>query len=390
MSDMSRRNILGATAAAGAIAAAGSAAGPSLAANAQPPWGPGPSPLLGADLPSFRYPLGEKPAKNYDGGWAKEANVTVFPVSDKLAGVLMQLAPGALRELHWHANAAEWAYVLKGRCRVTTIDPQGRSQIADFGGGDVWYFPRGFGHSIQGLGPGECLFLLVFDNGYFSEFGTFSITDWLGHAPPEVLARNFGVPAQTFANFPKREVYIAQGPVPPPLPADPAPASLDSSPLTHRYHLLAQKPEIFPGGTMRVVSERQFPISTTVTGGLLNIKPGGLRELHWHPNADEWQYYVKGRARMTVFGSSGRARTEEFGPGDVGYVPTGYGHYIENVGTDDVEIVLAFNNGVYESISLTAWMASNPRQLLATNFRVPESTFADFPQSAVIMSERRG
>jgi oxalate decarboxylase len=302
----------------------------------------------------------------------------------------MQLAPGALRELHWHANAAEWAYVLKGRCRVTTIDPQGRSQQADFGGGDVWYFPRGFGHSIQGLGPEACLFLLVFDNGYFSEFGTFSITDWLGHTPPEVLARNFGVPAQTFANFPKREVYIAQGPVPPPLPADPAPGSIDSGPLTHRYRLLAQKPEVFAGGTMRVVSERQFPISTTMTGGLLRIKPGGLRELHWHPNADEWQYYVSGRARMTVFGSSGRVRTEEFGPGDVGYVPTGYGHYIENVGTDDVEIVLAFNNGVYESISLTGWMASNSRQLLATNFRVPESTFANFPQDAVIMSERKG
>ena len=96
---------------------------------------------------------------------------------------------------------------------------------------------------------------------------------------------------------------------------------------------------------MRVVSEREFPISTTMTGALLRIKPGGLRELHWHPNADEWQYYVAGRARMTVFGSHGRARTEEFGAGDVGYVPTGYGHYIENVGTDELEVLLALNNG---------------------------------------------
>jgi oxalate decarboxylase len=204
-----------------------------------------------------------------------------------------------------------------------------------------------------------------------------------------VLAKNFGVPAQTFADFPKKEVYIAKGPVPPPLPADPAPGSFDSGPLTHRYHLLAQRPETFPGGTLRVVSEREFPISQTITGAILKIRPGGLRELHWHPNADEWQYYVSGRGRMTVFGSHGRARTEEFNPGDVGYVPTGYSHYLENIGADDLEILIAFNSGVYESISITGWMASNPRLLLATNFGVPESTFDKFPHREVIMAEGR-
>ena len=163
--------------------------------------------------------------------------------------------------------------MLEGNCRVTTIDPLGQCEIVDFGPGDVWYFPRGHGHSIQGLGPGTCAFLLVFDNGYFSEFGTFSITDWLGHAPPEVLARNFGLPASTFANFPKKEVYIATGPVPPALPQDPAPGSLNEPPLTHRYRLLAAKPEIFAGGTLRRVSATEFPISTTMTGALLVIEP---------------------------------------------------------------------------------------------------------------------
>ncbi|HZN31843.1 MAG TPA: cupin domain-containing protein [Xanthobacteraceae bacterium] len=199
----------------------------------------------------------------------------------------MSLVPGAVRELHWHANAAEWAYMIRGQCRVTTIDPLGHSQIVDFGPGDVWYFPRGHGHSIQSIGREDCLFVLVFDNGYFSEFGTFSITDWVGHTPPEVLAKTFGVPASTFANFPKREVYIAKGPVPPPLPADPAPGALNSGALTHRYRLLAQRPQDYPGGTNRLVSQREFPISTTMTGALMRIKPGALREMHWHPNADE-------------------------------------------------------------------------------------------------------
>ncbi len=383
MSDISRRHLIGT-----AAAASGFVSTTAVADNnetPQPPFGPAPPPLAGRELPSFRFALSAKPSKVFDGGTAKEATVAEFPVSEKLAGVLMQLSPGALRELHWHANAAEWAYVLDGQCRVTTIDPQGRSEVADFSRGDTWYFPRGHGHSIQGLGPGECSFVLVFDNGYFSEFGTFSITDWLGHLPPEVLQKTFGVPAQTFANFPKREVYIAKGPVPAALPADAAPGSLNSSPLTHRYRLLAQKPERFRGGTMRIASEREFPISATMTGALLHIEAGALREPHWHPHAAEWQYYIAGRARMTVFGSHGRARTDEFGPGDVGYVPQGYGHYIENIGSENLEALVVLNNGTYELISLTAWVAANPRQLLATNFGVPESAFANFPDKAMVM-----
>jgi oxalate decarboxylase len=115
----------------------------------------------------------------------------------------------------------------------------------------------------------------------------------------------------------------------------------------------------------------------------MRLKPGAIRELHWHPNADEWQYYLGGRASMSVFGSHGRVRTDQFGAGDVGYVPQGYGHYIENIGTEDLDVVVVFNNGTYESISLSAWLAANSPALLATNFQVPESTFAGFPTRAL-------
>jgi oxalate decarboxylase len=375
MAEFSRRDMLGAAAAGGVVAAA---AGTETFGQEQPQFGPTPAPLAGKELPSFRFELGAVTPKSWDGGWAKEATVAQFPVSQAIAGVLMSLVPGGLRELHWHANAAEWAYVIKGACRVTTIDPSGHSQTVDFAAGDVWYFPRGFGHSIQGIGSEDCLFVLVFDNGYFSEFGTFSISDWVGHIPPEVLGKYFGVPPSTFANFPKHEVYIAKGPVPPPLPAAPAPGTLDNGPLSHRYRLLAQRPQVYSGGTNRLVSQREFPISSTVTGALMQFKRGALREPHWHPNADEWQYYISGRARMSVFGSSGRVRTEEFNAGDVGYVPKGYGHYIENIGDGQLEVLLALNNGTYEAISLADWMGANTHLLLATNFEVPENTFDNF------------
>lgn len=330
------------------------------------------------ELPAFRYPLGQQPDHVYDGGVSKEASAIQFPVSKGVAGVYMRLQPGALRELHWHANAAEWSYMISGHARITIIDPEGRSQQVDFGPGDVWYFPRGFGHSIQGLGPDGCTFVLAFDNGYFSEFATFSITDWLAHTPREVLAKNLGVPAATFDAFPKKEVYITKGPVPPPLPADPLPGSEHSTPLTHRYRLLAQKPQVFPGGDARFVTVKDFPVSTTMCGAVMRLERGALRTLHWHPNADEWQYYISGRARMTVFASAGQASTVEFGPGDVGYVPMGYGHYIENIGEAECRVLFVFNNGVYQEITLGEWLRSNPSLLVATNFGVPQATIDKF------------
>src|SRR5262249_11211331 len=158
---MSRRHILGGAAVGSVIAATNA---PDAFAGQQPQWGPAPGPLASAELPSFRYRLGQQPAKAYDGGWAKEATVAEFPVSQTIAGVLMSLSAGALRELHWHANAAEWAYMLDGRARVTTIDPKGHSEPVGFNVGAVWYFPHRHGHSIQGLGPDVGRLVLVFDH----------------------------------------------------------------------------------------------------------------------------------------------------------------------------------------------------------------------------------
>jgi len=36
---------------------------------------------------------------------------------------------------------------------------------------------------LECLGDKPAHFILIFDNGYFSEFGTFSISDWIGHTP---------------------------------------------------------------------------------------------------------------------------------------------------------------------------------------------------------------
>jgi oxalate decarboxylase len=332
-------------------------------------------------IPPFTYNIEAQVGKVTAGGVGKEATVKEFALSEGLAGVSMYLKPGGLRELHWHALAAEWAFMDRGRCRVTVFDPDGHNEVVDLGPGDIWYFPRGYGHSLQGLGPEETHFVLVFDNGHFSEYGTFSITDWMALTSPSVLSQNFATPASTFANIPKKEAYIAQGRVPAPLPVDPPPGSERVGSLTHKYQLMAQVPHEFLGGTLRIASSVEFPMSTTMTGAYMTLKPGALRAMHWHPNADEWQYYLAGRVRVTLFGSSGRSRTEEVGPGQVVYIPRGFGHHIENLGPDQARIVLAFNSGIYQESSLAQWLATVPPETVTDNTGISESIVSRFSRT---------
>ena len=154
-----------------------------------------PDPLLaGKDLPTFKFALEKSQGKVIGKSSGKEATVEQLPISKGIAGVSMRLEPGAMRELHWHATAAEWAFVIEGRVRTTVIDPQGNAETNEFNPGDLWLFPRGHGHMLECLGDKPCHFILIFDNGYFSEFGTFSITDWLGHTQA-LLAKNFSLPS---------------------------------------------------------------------------------------------------------------------------------------------------------------------------------------------------
>lgn len=337
-------------------------------------------------LPAFRFALEAQAGKILPAGSAKEVTAAELPISQDLAGVSMWLAPGGVRELHWHANAAEWGYVVEGNVRVTLFDPEGRIDIADAGPGDVFYFERGYGHAIQNAGNVPVHFILIFDNGHFSEFATFSSTDWLAHTPPDVLAESLGVPIASLSGLPKGEAYIVPGPVPPPLAADQPATPLPRAPLSHTYSFSEQPVQTFPGGTMKIVTSREFPASTSISGALIDLAPGGLREPHWHPNAAEWFYILAGQISMTLFGSQGRARTETFGPGDVGYVPAGYGHYLKNTAATASRILLGFNAGTYEQISLSGWLGANPRQLVASNFRLPLEVVKEFPDTTEVIA----
>ncbi|MEJ9210594.1 oxalate decarboxylase family bicupin [Bacillus smithii] len=316
-------------------------------------------------IPNLKFSFSDTNMQLNHGGWSREVTVRQLPIATTLAGVNMRLTPGGVRELHWHKQA-EWAFMIMGRARITAVDQNGRNFIADVEHGDLWYFPPGIPHSIQGLEEG-CEFLLVFDDGNFSDFDTFSISDWFAHTPKDVLSANFGVSESAFAHMPKKQRYIYQSKVPGPLENQKIPDPYGTVPKSFTHRLLAQEPLVTPGGTVRIVDSTNFPISTTVAAALVEIKPGAMREMHWHPNNDEWQYYLSGTGRMTVFSANGKARTFNYRAGDVGYVPFAFGHYIQNTGDQSLWFLEMFKSDRFADVSLNQWMALTPRELVADN-----------------------
>lgn len=145
--------------------------------------------------------------------------------------------------------------------------------------------------------------------------------------------------------------------------------------------MLAQKPHSIHkfGREWRVGADR-FPISQTMTGVVLDLDPGGLRELHWHPNADEWQYVIDGRFNVTLFGSHGRYRIETIDKGDVAYIRQGYGHSIENIGSKPGRLLIGLNTGAHQAIDLTQWIAGVLPYLLTDHFGQPKEVFEKFPK----------
>src|SRR6267143_5617199 len=317
-------------------------------------------------MANLRWSFADSHMHLSEGGWGRQTTARELPIATEVAGVNMRLTPGGVREMHWH-KAAEWAYMLKGYARITAIDQDGRTIQDDVCKGDLWYFAAGIPHSIQGLEGDGCEFLLVFDDGNFSEEETFLLSACIAHTPKEILAKNFRVPESAFDRIPEKDLWIFQAPVPGPLAADRV-AGAGPVPNAFSHRMLAQEPLRMNGGTVRITDSSLFKASKTIAAALVEVEPGGVRELHWHPNVDEWQYYIEGQGRMGVFGAEGTARTFDYRAGDVGYVPFAMGHYIENTGNTPLRFLEMFRSSYFADLSLDQGMALTPPQLLQAHF----------------------
>ncbi|KAA8648403.1 hypothetical protein EYZ11_000382 [Aspergillus tanneri] len=303
-------------------------------------------------------------------GWARQENTVVMPDATKMAGVDMRLQAGAYRELHWHV-AGEWSLVLNGSCRIQN----GETFIDDVTEGDVWFFPPGVPHSIQALDVGV-EFLLVFDDGSFSEDNTFLASEVFAHNPKSVLSRNLGLPISAFDNIPKEELYI--------FPGTRAPTNIEDQNVTtsagivprnqsYSYHFSEQPAHEVAGGSVKIVDPLTFPVAKDFSAAIVTVKPGGLREIHWHPTSDEWTFFIRGQGRATLFEAPSTATTFDYRAGDVGYFPQSHSHYIENTGDEELVVLEVLQAKEFTDIALGQWIGSTPKQIVADTLNLPES-----------------
>lgn len=343
-------------------------------------------PRKSGDPVVFTASLDKAPIKATSGGWAREVTTRTLPLATGIAGAHLFVNAGGAREMHWH-NSAEWAYVVEGHCQVTVVDPEGQLEVVNLAPGDLWFFPKGHSHAIQTLGPAPCHAILAFDDGLYSEHGTFGISDWMSRYDAPMLSQALGVSADILSANPKAETYIMQGEV---LALDgpqaKAARALDRD-RTHRFPLMAQKPRVSTaGGQLYVASAKEFPVSSNMTGTVLKLKAGAMHEPHWHTDANEWHYVLKGRTRVTLFAFDKRVAVAELSAGECAYIPANCGHSIQNVGKEDAEVIGVLDSGAYHESSLGDWLAKAPRHLLANNFGLPEAAVANFGRKRMVIA----
>ncbi|KAJ6472636.1 Bicupin oxalate decarboxylase oxidase [Mycena vulgaris] len=320
-------------------------------------------------VPNMKWPFSLSHTRLANGGWARQQNVESLPIATGLAGVNMRLEPGAIRELHWH-NTAEWAYILKGDVRISTITPDGQVYLGDVvrylpslimpfdpdlskTQGDIWYFPAGNPHSLQAKKDGA-EFLLV--NTMF-------------------LAQNFGQSLSAFDHIPEKQLYI--------FPSSPPPEDIETdmvvpnnTPNPYTFALSKVAGTKKPGGTIKVIDSRTFTVAQTISAVEVTVEVGGMRELHWHPTEPEWSYFISGEARVTVFTASSKARTYDFQAGDVGYIPPSFGHHVVNSGNTTLKFLEIFKSNLFQDISLTQWLALTPPELVKAHLGFSDDTIA--------------
>jgi oxalate decarboxylase len=321
------------------------------------------------------------PKRIQAGGWTHQVTQRELPTSKDIAGVNMRLTAGSFRELHWH-TANEWAIMLTGKARVSVMQPDGNMFIDDVGAGDLWYFPAGYPHSIQGLEGDGCEFLLVFDEGAFSEDDTFLLSEFLAHTPPDTVQKNMGWARQAFDQLPRTELYIFEAPLPGRLEDDKRflGEHLETK-NRYTFNLAGMAPtQLRSGGQVQVVDSSNFPASSQIAAAMVTLKPDAIREMHWHPNVSEWQYWIRGKGRMTVVTTGATARTMDFNANDVGYVPSMAGHSIENTGTEDLVFLEMFKSPRYADISLNQWIARMPDKMAEAHLKLPLSAIRSAPQ----------
>ncbi len=319
---------------------------------------------------------GQKPRFAGPLGSIAHVDALNFKLLKRLSIRRLLLEKGGLREPHWHANAHELGYAVRGEAMVTIAGNHSTRDSFVVRAGDMFLAPSGSLHAIQNLGEDEAEFILAFSHEHPEDFG---LSASFGAMTPAVLGNTYDAPAEAFAAFGQ----IAALPFEPEIVALPGPTPIENQALhvdPMKFSIEAALPEIDgPAGSAKLSRANLWPVLDNIAMYSVRISDQGMREPHWHPETAEMGYVIEGHARMTILDPDGSRDTYELAPGDVYFIPPAYPHHIENIGTGTTHFLIFFDRANPGDVGFRTLVGSFSREVLAATFGMAEPDLPQFP-----------
>ncbi len=314
-----------------------------------------------------------KPQNQTEGGYRLEVSKKNFPLLQGVSFYKLVLHKNGIREPHWHANADELGYCLKGKVLVTVYGNNNQRESFVVEQGKAFFIPSGFLHGIENIGEDTAEFVLLFSNEQTEDFG---LSSTFGMFTDAVLGNTWGVSKDVFSSLKRstNPIFIAQGTGGISVPKE----AYYSTP--YRYNLDESPPLVScEGGTAKVARADVWPILKRQALYSLHLTSVGMREPHWHPETAELGYVREGKGRMSIMSPSGAVDTYEMNEGDIYFIPKAYPHHIENLTNNDLRLLIFFDQPIPGDIGFTGSVKSFSNEVLKDVLKAPKELFPNLP-----------
>jgi oxalate decarboxylase len=286
----------------------------------------------------------------------------------------LQLVPRGVREPHWHANANELGYCLQGEHLVTIAGDHSTRHSFTISTGEMFFVPSGALHHIENIGAQKGEIILGFSHEHTEDFG---ISGTLGSFTDAVLGNTFGLPSSAFANIQRTSKDTVVG-----KRTTSASALELQQKETSPYKFTVEQnlPEAnSPAATAHLAESKYWPALQDLAMFSVDLTHQGMRELHWHPQTAEMGYITQGTGRMTIVSPGGSIDTFEMHAGDVYFIPAAYPHHFEDLGNDDLKLLVFFDQARPGDIGMLPGAGCFSKDVLAASFDVAPSQFPNIP-----------
>jgi len=325
------------------------------------------------DSPHVFHLLSTKPQDITKYGTRTYADVSNFPALRGMALYRLLLNEKGVREPHWHPNADELSYCVRGEGLVTVFGNYGERETFGISAGEMFYVPSGYLHHIENMGKEDMELILAFSHGKPEDFG---ISASAGCMTDAVLGNTWGLKARNFSRIKRspRNIVIGKKKS---VGKTPEYAYFQSK---YKFSVETANPLLGNSGGSAIVARKNvWPVLESLSMYSLRITNQGMREPHWHPQTAELGYVNRGRARMTILSPGGEVDTYLLNKGDAYFVPIGYPHHIENVGKEELHFLVFFNRDSPGDIGFTGGFRAYSNEVLGASFNADPDIFKMLP-----------